>query len=78
MKWLVKIFYKLKETLLFVFLVAFPLCMINSFIAVVFHTEYEQDFIRSWMYTFAFNFLITYPLALLIVPIVKKIMERIL
>lgn len=78
MKWLLNQFIKLKENLLFVLLVAFPLCLINAFIFEIRANNVGPFFLQNWMEAFTFNFLITYPLALLIVPIAKRIMKLII
>jgi len=70
-------FVKIKVSLLFVLLVAFPLCLINSFVLVVRTYGFEELFWQNWMHVFVFNFSITYPLALIIVPFAKEIVHRI-
>lgn len=65
-----------KRELLFVLLVAFPICLINSFISVIRKVNLWESFFQEWMDVFLFNFLVTYPFALIFVSIARKIMGR--
>lgn len=51
----------------FVLMVATPLCLVNSFIT----TQGAQDFYLHWLNRFIFNFLITFPQAVLYVTLIK-------
>lgn len=62
----------LKPTLRFVALVATPLCLVNSFLAV----QGSVDFYTAWADKFITGFLITYPQAVVYVSIIKWVDSR--
>ncbi len=60
---------ELKQTFKFVFFIATPLCLINSLI----FSFNSTNFLSEWFFRFLYNYIITFPQAVLYVSIVKKI-----
>ncbi|MFC5046630.1 hypothetical protein [Aquimarina hainanensis] len=73
---IMNVFRSYSKNLLFVLLVASPLCAINAIITIIKTPLLQQELFQNWVSLFFYKFIITYPLALFFVAIAKKIMTR--
>ncbi|MBN3661706.1 MAG: DUF2798 domain-containing protein [Ornithobacterium rhinotracheale] len=60
---------ELKQTFRFVFFIATPLCLVNSFI----FSFGKSSFLHEWLYRFIVNYSLTFPQAICYVSIIRWI-----
>ena len=62
---------------IFTLLVAGPMSLVMTLAITIRNNGFNASFFPFWMRAFGFGFCIAYPTALIVVPIARKIIEKI-
>lgn len=60
----------------FTFLVVFPMCLVMSLGATLFNFGITAFFWEQWLRGLTFGFIVGYPTALIIVPVARKVIDK--